>query len=129
MLPFCAEKADFVWYIYQTYDFVTEHISKLFWWIYQLIPCTITNFADKYSEVLNWISCLNIITKLPCWTISELILSTEVFTVPHVVQSDTTGQQCLQNPIFLVNFCIIFRSLSGCNTGHFPTRQFVHRTF
>ena len=76
MLPFCTEKADFVWYIHQIYDFVTEHISKLFWWIHQSIPCTITNFADKYSEVLNWISCLNIITELPCWTISELILST-----------------------------------------------------
>ena len=76
MLPFCTEKADFVQYIYQIYDFVTEHISKLFWWIYQSIPCTITNFADKYSEVLNWISCLKIITELPRWTIYELILST-----------------------------------------------------
>ena len=76
MLPFCTEKPDFVWYIYQIYDFVTKHISKLFWWIYQSIPCTITNFADKYSEVLNWISCLNIISELPCQTISELILST-----------------------------------------------------
>ena len=24
----------------------------------------------------------------------------EVFTVPHIVWSDMTGQQCLQNPIF-----------------------------
>ena len=76
MLPFCTEKADFVQYIYQIYDFVTEHISKLFWWIYQSIPCAITNFADKYSEVLNWISCLDIITEIPCWTISELIVGT-----------------------------------------------------
>ena len=30
---------------------------------------------------------------------------------------------------FLVNLCIIFQSLSSCNSGHFPTRQFVHRTF
>ena len=34
MLPFCTEKADFVQHIHQIHDFVTEHISKLFWWIY-----------------------------------------------------------------------------------------------
>ena len=76
MLPFCTEKADFVQFIYWIHGFVTEHVSKLFWWIYQSIPCTITNFADRYSEILNWISCFKIIAELPCWSISELILST-----------------------------------------------------
>ena len=76
MLPVCTEKADFVQFIYWIHSFVTEHVSKLFWWIYQSIPCTITNFADRYSEILNWISCFKIIAKLPCWSISELILST-----------------------------------------------------
>ena len=76
MLLFCTEKADFVQFIYWIHGFVTEHVSKLFWWIYQSIPCTITNFADRYSEILNWISCFKIIAELPCWSISELILST-----------------------------------------------------
>jgi hypothetical protein len=76
MLPFCTEKAEFMQSIYQIYGFVTGHTSKLFWWIYQSIPCTITNFADRYSEILNWISCLKIIAELPCWSISELMLST-----------------------------------------------------
>jgi hypothetical protein len=56
MLPFCTEQANFVQSIYQIYGFVTrlsKHISKLFGWICQSIPCTITNFADRYSEILN----------------------------------------------------------------------------
>ena len=76
MLPFCTEKADFVQSIYQIYSFATVHVYELFLWINQLIPCTITNFADRYFEFLNWVSCLNKISKLPCWSISELILST-----------------------------------------------------
>ena len=76
MLPFCTEKADFVQSIYHIYGFVSEHISKLFWWIYQSIPCTITNFADRYFEILNRITCLNIIAELPRWSISKLIPST-----------------------------------------------------
>jgi len=76
MLLFCTEKADFVQSIYQIYSFVTGHVYKLFLWINQSIPCTITNFADRYSEILNWISYLNIISELPCWSISELVLST-----------------------------------------------------
>ncbi len=75
-VPFCTEKADFVQSIYQIYSFVTGHVYKLFLWINQSIPCTITNFADRYSEILNWISYLNIISELPCWSISELVLST-----------------------------------------------------
>ena len=76
MLPFCTEQADFVQSIYQICSFVTGHVYKLFLWINQLIPCTITNFANRYSEILNWISCLNIIAELPYWSISELMLST-----------------------------------------------------
>ena len=78
MLPFCTEQANFnhfVEFIYQIYSFLIEHISKLFLCLYQFIPCTITDFADGYSKILNWISCLNIITKLPCWSVSELKLS------------------------------------------------------
>src|SRR5271155_3201998 len=52
----------------------------------------------------------------------------EVFTLPHVVRPDTSGQQCHQNPNFLVKFSLIFRSLSSPNSTHFLTRQFVCRT-
>ena len=76
ILPFYNEKADFMRSIYQIYGFITGHIYKLFWWIYQSIPFTITNFADKYSEILNWISYLNIISELPCWSVLKVILST-----------------------------------------------------
>ena len=78
MLPFCIEQANFnrfVRFIYQIYSFVIEYISKLFLCIYQLIPWSITDFADGYSKVLNWISYLNIISELPSWSISELTLS------------------------------------------------------
>ena len=66
-------------------------------------------------------------------SILEIVPFVEVFMVPHVVWLDS-GQTRLDNNVpriqfFLVNFCIIFWSLSGCNSGHFPTRQFVHRTF
>ena len=50
MLPYCTEQAVFVQSIYKIYSFVTGHVSNLFLWINQLIPCTITNFADGYSE-------------------------------------------------------------------------------
>ena len=75
MLPFCTEKEDFVRFIDQIYGFVTEYVSKSYLYIYQLIPCTITDFADGYSKNFNWISYLNIIAELPCWSISELTLS------------------------------------------------------
>ena len=78
MLPYCTEKADFVQFIDRIYNFiafVTKHVFKLFLLIYQSIPCTIINFADKYSEILNWISYLKIISDLPCWSFSELVLS------------------------------------------------------
>ena len=57
----------------------------------------------------------------------------EVFTLPHVVrpESGRTGPDngVSRTPIFLVNCPLIFRSLSGPNSGHFPTGQFVRRTF
>lgn len=63
--------------IYKIYSFAAKYhdVSKLLW-IYQSIPCTgtIANFANKYSENLNWISYLNIIFELPSWSISELVL-------------------------------------------------------
>ena len=37
----------------------------------------------------------------------------EGFTLPHIVWPDMTGQHHSQNPNFLVNFSVIFRSLSG----------------
>ena len=55
--------------------------------------------------------------------------STEGFTLPHIVQPDMTGQHHSQNPNFLVNFSVIFRSLSGPFPAHFLTGQFVCRTF
>jgi hypothetical protein len=65
-------------------------------------------------------------------TMMKLQIS-EVFTVPHVLWSNSSQTRLNNNvsriQFFLVNFCIIFQSLSGCNSGHFPTRQFVYRTF
>ena len=74
MLPFCTEQENFLQFIYLIYSFVTEHIFKLFLCIYQLTPCTITEFADGYFELLNWISYLKLIAELPCRTIFELTL-------------------------------------------------------
>ena len=37
----------------------------------------------------------------------------ECFTLPHIVRPDMTGQHHSQNPNFLVNFSVIFRSFSG----------------
>src|SRR5271168_5426271 len=58
----------------------------------------------------------------------RVVSNFDVFTLPAGVRPDTSGQQCHQNPNFLVKFSLIFRSLSGPNSTHFLTGQFVCRT-